>query len=317
MVYLTHEFTPSALFSSDDLAAPFQRWLEQARQQRQTPQQALPYVEKAVALGRETGDHAAQAAALVHLSDLHRQAGRPGPALSCARQAYEILRRQPGQLQRHNEAVAAYHLGLLQGQMGNDIEAIQWYLTAARLLEQAQEYWTTRNWAARLRRCHTLGQLLERLIQHTARGERDSVLMLARLIGADDPFQVVELQKDGNRLSERLTIGSQAFRLIAPVGGLTLAAGEEYCAFQLPDRACARFGAQRGDYILGQRIKGDGPSAPYVVVSAAGPDFVIHFQRDATGQVSFESLVSGRVIGGMNADDLSLYRPIALLRPEK
>ncbi len=73
----------------------------------------------------------ARPSSLVCLSEVQRETGRLGPALQSAREAYHILQRQPPMLQRHNEALAAYNLGLLHHLLGNRPEALNWYDTAS------------------------------------------------------------------------------------------------------------------------------------------------------------------------------------------
>jgi hypothetical protein len=324
MIYLTAELAPSGLFYIDTPFGPVQQLLESAREccGNGDLKRAERCARDAWECSREARAHVERAAALIHLSDVYREAGKLGPALRHARDAYAILQRQPGLAQRHNEAVAAYSLGLIHHLLGNDADALNWYQTAQRLFELAGEYWATCNERARRRTCTCLLWWIRSLSGCLVRArERDgfcsTVIFPARLMGGEDGvFSLVELRVAGRVLGQQLTIGERAFRVCTSDGeGVVIEDEERYRVFQVPEPVCPHVGAQQGDHVLVQHTTQEEPDLPYCVVEGeAGAEFG-RFRRDEAGEVVFESLVSGRIIGGLGGDGLPFYRPVALLRP--
>jgi len=333
MIHLTAHFAPSALFYHED-TPDFIRWLlEEAErcQEQGDLKEAERLAQEARESSREARAHVEHAAALTRLSEIYRQLGKLGPALRCARQTYDILQRQPGLVQRHNEAVAAYNLGLIHHLLGNEVDALNWYQTARRLFELAREFWAAHKDTQRVRACAQLERWIASLsgcLTHDRQrdGFHSSVIIPARLIGSGESFfSLAKLRVSGYLLGQQLVIGERSFQVhtLSSSGRPTLKerlmiSEEEYAVFELPEPACSQVGAQAGDYVLAQRTERDDLSALcYVLEGKTGADFG-QFARDpATGQVSFKSIVTGRVIGAMDSGDFVKYVPLALLRPAR
>lgn len=107
--------------------------------------------------------HLGQAAALVHLSDAHREGGALGQALDECRKAHRIFRRQWSQCQRHNEAMTAYALGLLHQMVGSKMKALKWYRVSNDMLERVKESWTANGDLARVDSCARVQRWMEAL----------------------------------------------------------------------------------------------------------------------------------------------------------
>ena len=323
MIHLTAEFTPSALFHHGAFREPVQRLLERADRcwLAGDLKGAERYAQEARLSSREVWAHVEEAAALIRLSDVYREMGRLGPALRSAREAYDLLSRQPGLVQRHNEGVAAYNLGVIHHLLGNEVEALNWYQTARQVLKLAREYWAARKGTDLVRTCRRLEQwiaeLSDSLTREEGRGGLLSTLILpAQLIGdGDGHASVTELRVEGYLLGPRLVIGDRSFQVHPLTGGsVIIRAGEVYRVFEIPEEACPPTGARKGDYVLMRQAEPEGPDRDWGVLEGeAGPDFG-HFRREE-GRVSFESWTTGRVIGGLEGGDFSLYAPLALLRP--
>lgn len=328
MIYLTDELLPSNLFHCDDLREPVRRLLERARQYQERGDlvEAERCAQAARTSSQETrgqieppGTRVEQAAALLHLTDIYRQMGRPGPALRFAHEAYDILRRQPGLAQRDSEALAAYSLGLIHHLLGNDVQALNWYQTASRLTALAQEYWSAQRESERLRLCIRLRQWLANLedtLTDTAEaGGLHSIIIPTQVIGGSGSFFIAQV--GGYILGQRLSIGNQLFQ-VEPYADdyVALLEGEEYQVFEVPAAACAQLGAQKGDYVLGRRMREVEPGAPYYVVDAASGPLFGRFEADPTDPAGFRLVsLDARVIGGLGDAELPCYCPVALLKP--
>lgn len=94
---------------------------------------------------QEARNHVGLALARLYLADFYRVVGELGRAMELCRVAYDAIRGQSSRSQRHNEAVAAYALGLLceQQLFGNAMQALHWYQEALKQFKEAQEHWTT------------------------------------------------------------------------------------------------------------------------------------------------------------------------------
>lgn len=324
MIHLTAKLVPSTLFWHNAPLDSVHRLLEKADRLREAGdlREAERHAEDARKSSQQARAHIEHAAALVCLSDIYRDMGKLGPALRCGREAYDILRQQPGLPQRHNEAVAAYNMGLIHHLLGNHVDALNWYQTARRMFELAREYWAARGNVTRVRTCthlerwiRNLSNCLTRTVEHS--GFHSTLIIPARLMGGgNDLFSVAELKISGYFLGQHIVIGNRAFQVHTLTGEeVAIRRGEEYRVFEVPESACPPIEAEKGDYVLVQRAQREDPTMRYCVVEGASWLDFGRFQRDATGTVSFESLLTGRIIGGLGDGDFSIYHPIALLKP--
>ncbi len=86
----------------------------------------------ALAFCRDARDPVGLALGQLYLADFYRDVGELGQAMQLCTKAYDAIKGQIGQAQRHNEAVAAYALGLLYELQlfGNAMQAVHWYQKA-------------------------------------------------------------------------------------------------------------------------------------------------------------------------------------------
>lgn len=324
MIFLTADLTPFALFYHREPSDFARRLLERAEQRRRAGElrEAELYAHQARQHSHEARAYIDQAASLVLLSDIYREMGKLGPALRSAREAYEVLQRQPGLDQRHNEAVAAYNLGLIHHLLGNDVEALNWYQNARQMLDLAREHWAAQKELSLMNACQRLSrwvaELSESLSHEEGRGGLQfSLILPARLMGSKDgQLSVAKLKLDGLLPEPNLRIGDRTFELHPfPGKPAVVHPGESYLIFEVPEQIGSRFGARRGDCILARRVSDWGTGGGYYLLNGAAGLDAGQFHRDGTGKVFFQSLITGRVIGGIEGGDFSVYDPLALLRP--
>jgi len=318
LIYISDEFVPSTLFCLK-------------------PSGVADYLERTACLCHEMGDlleaercaqqvrdesrasqlHVEHTAALILLSDIYRERGNLGTALRYAQEAYDIVKCQAGEDQRHNEAVAAYDLGLIHHLMQDDVRAANWYQTARELFGAAQRYWARHKEKEKMRACTWMEQWLGALCDFLARKEgfvgfRSILLLSALVIGRR--FSLARWGVDNGQLDPNLAIEGDSFYTVPP-GGMGFQPGKEYRIFRVPEQVCNQLGFQEGDCVLGQRTGQQGsPGKPYYVVERNVEADFARFRRDpATGEISFECLVTGQIIGGWDDPYLCIYSPLVRL----
>jgi tetratricopeptide (TPR) repeat protein len=328
MIHLTYELVPSTLFCHQD-PSDLIRYLDTTVcncQEIGDPDGAEECAKKVEAACKEARLYVEQAAALMLLSDIERQRGRLEPALSYARKAHEILQRQAGQNQRHNEAAASYGLGLLHHLRHDYLEAIKWYQNATELFQTAKRYWATKRSQQQVRICVWVSKWIDALRNDAIQRKGFEGFQTVFLVPAafqphaqnGSPLRVGRLGLDQDRLSDRLIIGDQEFCLpVDPVTHqrreVTIHQREAYCILQVPAQAYGHVKAQKGDCLLAERIDQDPTGREYYVVEKGDKVVFAKFQRDlSTGTVSLEDVVTGEDLGVGNE---ALYRPITLLKP--
>lgn len=141
MINLPSKLTPSELLCYEELPPFIDELLQGSRSLRREGR--LPEAEHCALDGmqasQEPGANVSQAVALIHLADVHRDMGKLGPALADCQKAYRFFQRQPSHYQRHNEAVAAYALGLAHQLLGSEMDALKWYRKSGQLFERVKE----------------------------------------------------------------------------------------------------------------------------------------------------------------------------------
>lgn len=327
MINLPPRFTPSELLSHDGLAPFLDELLRDCRALRvegrllQAERRALDSVEAS----RESGAQAAHGVALVHLGDVHREMGRLGPALADYQKAHRIFQRQTSRYQRHNEAVAAYALGLVHQLLGNDIDALRWYQQSGDLFERVKDDWATINaleqieiGARTVRWMETLVKYLTDSRAQAAEGLVAGIRVPVILSGGGDGFAIADLEIEQYVIGRRLRIGSETFR-VHPVKGrqrVTLLPGVEYYAREIPGPECGFVGASEGDYALIVQATGVDKEGPAVLETLGGPEFGT-FERDANGNVIFARPGASPIVIGSGdiGEDLRVGYITALLKP--
>jgi hypothetical protein len=211
----------------------------------------------AVEASREAGAALNRAVAYVHLGDMRRERGKLGPALTDYRRAQRIFRWQSTCRQRHNEAVAAYALGLVHHLLGSELDALKWYEKSTKLLGTARDHWVTTNDLPRVDACSRLERWIDILSEHVTRGltqqETDPspgiwvpVVLAAR---RGSYVEQVEVQEQDGELVGRIN----RFRVhpleddwsiqLAPQQG-------QYGAQEMPKKTRWTLHASRGDHAL-------------------------------------------------------------------
>lgn len=324
MIYLTHDTVPSSLLYLGEEVDLCHRLLQRSRKYREIGEwdRALKAAQEAQSSSCSRNTKALRAAAFLHMADVYRERGQLGPALRCARDGYEIFSYQASLTQQHNEAVAAYSLGVIHHLLGNFTDALNWYQLANEKFEAAARYWGTGRMLSYIEICERMQAWIRSLGNCLVDEEEIPRFILpAKLMGEDDvPFAPVRLPIRGYLLAEDVIIENRAFQVRGLRGGPVLLPAHRSCRiFEVPEAAQPFVGAEEGDYVLMQRTSSDRVQANPrvtcgVVEGDAGAEFV-HFRRDASGNVNLESMSTGRVIGGGEDKDLPLYSPLALLKP--
>lgn len=276
--------------------------------------------------------HVGSALTLIHLADFYREVGELGKAMEECETAYQILRRQPARVQRHNEAIAAYARGLLHELrlFGDDMQALYWYQEALKQLERAQEHWATRNDRSQVNICQQIRQWIEtrsdRIVQrHTDQHPWQPVFDIWRPGNVGAPFA-----KDSGLLGciaddNHILINGNTYHIHS--GNLPdCSTGNAYYHFALPVRKedCAVLESQVGDYAFirqqwqveeqtAEGRKEEEESRPGVVWEPGDGWFMGNFKREPDGTITFVS-PSPKIIGGDPAGKLKGYIT-ALLRP--
>ena len=326
MINLPPKLTPSELLCCDGLPRSIDELLRGSRSLRR--EGGLPEAERCALAALEASQapvtYVSQAAALIHLADVHRDMGKLGSALADCQKAYRIFQRQPSPYQRHNEAVAAYALGLAHQTLGGEMDALKWYQASGELFERVKEDWTAVNALVQVEACTRVQRWMETLSEHlTAVWTRMDAGFATRiwvpivlLEGEERGFAVAELEIDEYIVAGELKVGGESFRvhLLKGEQPLSLAAGVEYYGLGIPDEARELLGAGAGDYALVVRGKNPDQEGPGVLETLGGPEFG-EFVRDDEGKINFVR-PDATVIGGEDiGEDLWVGYITALLRP--
>jgi tetratricopeptide (TPR) repeat protein len=278
----------------------------------------------AIEASQEPGTNISQAVALIHLADVHREMGKLGPALADCQKAYRFFQRQPSHYQRHNEAVAAYALGLAHQLLGSEMNALKWYQESDELFERVKDDWTTVNALAQVETCTRVRRWMETLSEYltAVRTRTDTSLATGIWVpivlseGEEPGFAIAELEVDRYIVGRRLTVNGESFR-VQPLKGtrrISLVPSVEYYALEIPDEARKPLGASEGDYALVGRGKNADKEGPGGLETLGGPEFG-KFTRDAEGTINLiRSDATG--IGGEDiGEDLQVGYITALLKP--
>ncbi len=327
MIHLPPKLTPAELVSRDTLPLLIKELLDDCCSL--LAEGSLAKAERraldAVEASREASIlQVAHGVALLHLGDVHREVGRLGPALADYQKAHRIFQRQASRYQRHNEAVAAYALGLVHQLLGNDIEALKWYQQADGLFEQVKDDWVAVNALDREKTCtrvqrwiRALSECLadERIRAHTnPLTEIWLPIMLSE--AGEEWFAIARLRVDRYTTLSKPEIGGTPFRM-RPVKGSqrTLSPTSQYYALQIPDEARGPLGADEGDYALVVREPNVVREGFAVLETLGGPEFG-KFERAADGTITFARLGAAPIVIGSGdiGEDLQVGYITALLK---
>jgi tetratricopeptide (TPR) repeat protein len=324
MIRLPPELTPSALLCLDDLPGYVDDLLRSSRSlwlQGKCSEAERDAVD-ALESSQEPGAQVNRAAALIHLSDVHRSMGKLGAAIGDARKAHRLFATQPSRYQRHNEAVAAYATGLAHQSIGNRSDAIRWYHKAHDLLEKVRIDWVAISDSSNLARCRHAQQWIRALIraltsvQPHAQADCAANLWVPVVLSDDaSGFALAQLEVKRYIVADTLRLEGKSFRIELPQGQSqpSLRADAEYYALEVPSHALDMLGAAKGDYALivrRQRARDEGVG---VVETLSGAEFG-RFKRDKSGKIGFvrhDATIIGREDFG---DEMQLGYVAALLK---
>jgi tetratricopeptide (TPR) repeat protein len=278
----------------------------------------------AMKASQKPGSKVIQAVALIHLADARRETGRLGPALGDCQSAYRIFQSQSSRYQRHNEAVAAYALGLVHQLLGSDMDALKWYQESDALFEKVKCDWVAVNAQARVETCTRTQRWMETLGEYltSARARMDAnidtrVWIPIVLSGGEAPrFSMAELEVEKYVVGRQMVLDGELYhvRPLKGRGRISLDTDGDYYALKVPDKAHERLGASEGDYALVGRRQDADQEGPGVLETGSGREFG-NFERGDAGLINFVR-VDATVIGGEDlGDDLRVGYVAALLKP--
>jgi tetratricopeptide (TPR) repeat protein len=307
MISLSSQLTPSELLCCAELPSFIDELLRSSCALRREGRllEAERCALDAIGPSQETGANVGQAVALIHLADVHRAMGKLGPALANCQQAYRIFQRQPSRYQRHNEAVAAYALGLIHQLLGNEMDALKWYQESDRLFRRVKDDWSAVNALAQMETCIRAQRWMEALSKHlTAARTRTDVhpgaciwmpIILPDAEGGR--VAIAELEIDKYIVGRQITVNGESFRVQALKGNqcTSLEPGVECYVLGIPDAARAPLDASEGDYALVVRRQEASKEGPGVMETLGRPEFG-NFERDDEGNINF-ILPDATVIG--------------------
>lgn len=314
-IYLAHSYTPSMLLYTDNLPAFAQDLLQRAKELRRAGdgEQAERCATEARQYFEQAHDQAGIAIALIHLVDIRRERRQTDLLLAEAQQAYRLLQSHPALEQRHNEAVAAYNLGLVHYLLGDNSQALAWHRTAQMGFERARErLWLPRRditWAGRC------VEMVERLQAVSNALAHPTALAGKSITSKNGSFSTDQLSESDLILGQQLTIGGVTFQVYTLDGSdVAIIPEGAYHVIQSPPRTCLLIGAQAGDYVLAKEAPKKDPLVPYYVAKVDGEFALYRFEREPEDPSQWHFIsIDARTLGG--AGERPLYHPIALLRP--
>lgn len=277
---------------------------------------------RALEASQEPGAQVSRGAALIHLVDVHLAVGRLGIALKQARSAHRLFSAQPSRYQRHNEAIAAYALGLAHQSLGSQLEALKWYQKCSVLLERARIDWTTNKARSRATSCRRLQRWIDALNEGLMNTEAPAFdhgparLWLPFLPpGSESGFALAPLQVERYLVATAVEVAGQTFRieLLDGPSRPSLQAEADHYALRVPEHALSLLDADDGDYALIVRQNTVDREGPGVLETLSGVEFG-HFQRDEAGHITF-ARPDATVIGGDDiGEDFTVGYVTALLK---
>jgi len=268
------------------------------------------------------GAQITRGAALIHLADTHLAQASAAAALQEARTAYRLFAAQPSRYQRHNEAVAAYALGLAHHALEDRAAALKWYDKSIDLLERVRLDWSAKKAASRVRCCRRLHDWIRALSECLTRTDASASFsglnsLWLPLLAADSEarFSLARLDIDGYVVARTFDWAGQAFsvELVNEETQAVVPAQAECYALRVPNQALELLDADDGDYAVIVRRKAPDHEGPGVLETLSGVEFG-DFQRDSSGRITFVK-PDATVIGGEDiGEDLPVGYVTALLK---
>lgn len=265
---------------------------------------------RALEASQEPGAQLTRAAALIHLGDVHFAVERTGVALHEARSAYRLFAAQPSKYQRHNEAVAAYAIGLAHQSQGSQAEALRWYEKSSQLLDRARLAWTTKNALSRARTCQRLEHWIRALSEGltnvgspVSNGAHTHVWLPFLRTEPEPGFALVPLRVERYVVGDTVEVSGHTFRIerLDESAFPSLRTESEYYALRIPGQALQLLDADEGDYAVILRQNEVDHEGPGVLETLSGVEFG-RFKRDEAGRINFVR-PDATVIGGEDLDE--------------
>jgi tetratricopeptide (TPR) repeat protein len=326
MINLPPELVPSELLCCEELPTFIDKLLQNSRELRQRGKlsEAQRCVLDVIEALQEPATVVGQAMALIHLADVRRQMGKLGTALADSQKAYPVFQRQPSQYQRHNEAVAAYAMGLIHQLLGSELEALRWYQISNQLFEKVRQHWATINALSRVEECTRLHSWIKTLTEYLTvpetRNRNPSAWVRVPVIisnAGEDKFVVMDLQIDHYSICER-EARAGTFGVRPPKGkeAVSLEPNTECSTQKILDEALLEsMGATQEDYALIAWKNLDKKEEADVVESLDDSEAYGPFVRDPDGTIHFVR-PTPILIGEEETDrNLQIGNIIALLSP--
>ena len=330
MINVPVEFIPSWLLACESVSQHSQILLKQSRCAvvEQDWAEAERYALNARDASQRPGRIVDHVIALIHLADIYRGVGRPGPALEYNEKAQQVLKNQSGPTHYHNRAVADYALGLIHHVLGNDSKALYWYEHAQALFERAHLHWGITGDSKSQEQCNRVIQwisvLSESINDQAAAlpdGQRFNLawfpVFRAQTPAQDDGYELVCFPATIRDVEDQIRIGNRLYALLLPNG--------QPFPFPVLDFRVPHFAVEIGE---GNQIWGDtlqegdlalirekslGANLDEQADQVEGGEYG-HFTRGADGRMTFVSKPP-HIIGGDEKESL-IGDVIAVLRPE-
>jgi hypothetical protein len=327
LIALPPKLNPSELLYLDDVSRLVTKLLRDSRSLRLEGRwtEAEQSARGALDSSQAAGTQVSRGAALIHLADVHLAMARIGAALQEARRAYRLFGAQPSRYQRHNEAIAAYALGLAHQSLGGRIEALGWYEESIELLERVQMDWSAKNALSRVRSCRRTQHWIEALMEcltdaesPASIGSHTSLWLPFFLSETESRFSLVRFDVEKYVVASTVELAGKTFHveLVDGPGQASLPSVADCYALRIPRRALPLLDAEDGDYAVIVRQNEADHEGPGVLETLSGVEFG-DFRRDQSGRISFVRR-DATVIGGENlGDDLPVGYVTALLRRER
>lgn len=326
MTNLPSVTTPSELLCCEELPPFIDKLLQRSRSLRRKGHlaEAERCALDVVQVSREPGTNISLALALIHLADTHRKMGKLGPALAECQRAHSILQHQSSRARRHNEAMAAYALGLVHHLLGNEMDALKWYQEACQILERAKEDWGSVDSRDGVEICTQIRHWIEVLSTHLtairihANSGRGTCFWMPTMLIKDEgsEFAMAELEIDTHVIGVELNVNGESFHIepLTDKRPFSLKPGVEPWALGIPDEVQEPLGASNGDYalVVWEKDADEVDASKLETLSEAQSG---EFKRDTDGNIYFVC-PARRVIGGEDIEeDVEVGWVAALLKP--
>ncbi len=263
----------------------------------------------------QANDHVGMAMVHLHLALFYAEAGEIGQSIKYGEEAYRGFNRQLNLAQRHNEALAAYALGILHELFPSSSgRALYWYQKTLQLLAGVKEYWATDDDEQYFDACRRIRGWTEEQVDEITKYCGSQYSQYARfdvwqMDSADTPF--AKREGYGYIVGDDQVLIDDTFYRAQP----SIEIEEKSYYFVLPvwEQEWQLSKSQVGDYVLvRQQWQVEEEKKGVVWESGRGWE-AVDFTREDDGEITFDS-PARKVIGGDPAGKLKGYI-VAGLKP--